>query len=121
MNFQPPDLMKFTTFENLSGPFSRYHRLAQNESACTSGRSQNHICLIGVETLPELINHSHGRQMFANKFQWNFQPMAWDCLLAWNYHKVKTEKATAKLPMSHYSFLDNVKLQYSRKWGEEKL
>ena len=41
-------------------------------------------CVFGVADLPLLVPH---REMFANKFYYDFQPLALDCLEAWIEHK----------------------------------
>ena len=60
---------------------------------CTSRYKLRNICIAGVKTLPELVTNEHEKvALFVNKFLWDFQPRAWDCINTWHYHKIVTEQ-----------------------------
>ena len=68
--------------------------------------------MIGVNTLPELITSSYGGKLFINKFPWDFQSRAWDCIQAWNFDKIKKEELTGRPVFNHYSVLNNERLKH---------
>ena len=96
--------------------FNRYKKWTSDKKHCLSGKLQRNICMIGVNTLPVLITQAYGRHLFINKFPWDFQPRAWDCILAWNFHKVKNEMLTGNTALDYYSYLNNIQLRYSRQY-----
>ena len=108
----------FFGLKNCLDHFNRYKKWIVGDKKCESNNVQRFICMIGVKTLPELISSAYGRQLFINKFPWDFQPRAWDCILAWHFHKVQEEKITGRPALDHYSFLDNIQIKYSRKETE---
>ncbi|XP_075246734.1 beta-1,3-galactosyl-O-glycosyl-glycoprotein beta-1,6-N-acetylglucosaminyltransferase-like isoform X2 [Convolutriloba macropyga] len=67
---------------------------------CKSRRIKREICMIGVKTLPELVNTYYGTALFANKFLWDFQPRAWDCMYAWHYRRQQDEYFTGRVSNS---------------------
>ncbi|XP_064597380.1 beta-1,3-galactosyl-O-glycosyl-glycoprotein beta-1,6-N-acetylglucosaminyltransferase-like [Liolophura sinensis] len=50
------------------------------------GKYHNSICIFGTDDLPSLTLQPH---LFANKFHWDFQPYAWDCLEEWHFNKTR--------------------------------
>ena len=78
------------------GMFCRYKQWEGN-GLCRSGKILRNICIIGVRTLPTLLDKAHGKYLAANKFIWKFQPMAWDCVQLWHYQKIEQEYKTKRI------------------------
>ena len=75
------------------GPYSpgwaRYKLWQPNDIKC-HGIISRQICVFSVGDLPGLI---HSPFMFANKFFYDYQPLAYDCLEGWYHKKVQAEKS----------------------------
>ena len=78
------------------GMFCRYKQWEGN-GLCRSGKILRNICIIGVRTLPTLLDKAYGKYLAANKFIWKFQPMAWDCVQLWHYQKIEQEYKTKRI------------------------
>ena len=61
------------------------------KSRCISGRIRHYICVVGAQTLPELVNTFYGTALYVNKFIWTFQSLSWDCMMTWHHSKVDQE------------------------------
>ena len=61
------------------------------------GKFVRMICHFGVGDLPAL---TASPQLFANKFSYDYQPLAYDCLEQWLFHKVRLEEAGTPLPLN---------------------
>ena len=68
-----------------------------NVSKCASGNVTRDLCMMGVNHLWKLTNWSYGRFLFVNKFLWDFQPFAWNCMLTWHWDKVRHEYKTGQV------------------------
>ena len=73
-----------------------------NKSKCPSKNLQREICMIGVKTLPEIVNKSYGRALAVNKFPWTFEPMAWDCMMTWHHNRKVQELKTGTIDPKFY-------------------
>ena len=80
---------------------------------CPSGKIQRNICMIGVNTLP-ILAQQHGKCLAINKFPWEFQPMAWDCMIAWHVDRVRKELETKTSAVNFHRFLTSSYVQYAR-------
>ncbi|THD27050.1 Glycosyltransferase 14 family member [Fasciola hepatica] len=56
---------------------------------CLSERSQRNVCIMGVRNIPTLTNRY---EFFVNKFIYDFQPLAYDCLEWWLFRKIQYER-----------------------------
>ncbi|KAK7088343.1 hypothetical protein V1264_022271 [Littorina saxatilis] len=88
------------------GNFNR-HKIWGDRSKC-AGKFVRGICHFGVGDLPRLTSSP---QLIANKFSYDHQPLAYDCLEEWYFHKVQLEEAGTPWPLndSLYSHSDMVK------------
>ena len=73
---------------------ARFKEWTYKRSECVTGNVKHAICIVGVKTLPQLVNSFYGRRIAVNKFNWKFQPRAWDCMQVWHHSKVVQEKLT---------------------------
>ena len=51
---------------------------------CLGGHFVHGVCIFGIKDLPQLVGR---RELFANKFHLDFQPLALDCLEEWLYNR----------------------------------
>ena len=86
----------------------------EDETKCVSGFVQRGICMLGVKHLSHLVNHSYGTKLIANKFPWQFQPMALDCLHAWHDEKVIREYRSRKTNLDISQFINNSYVKFAR-------
>nr|KAG5703705.1 hypothetical protein BaRGS_022994 [Batillaria attramentaria] len=77
-----------------------------------AGQWVRSVCVFGVGDLPRLTLSPH---LIANKFFYDFQPLAYDCLEEWYFHKVHLENSGRPqfLNVSLYENLDIVKNRYT--------
>ena len=87
--------------------FTRYKLWFQK---CLSGKSVRNICIFGVNDLPNLMRKAYGRSLFANKFFWDFQPMAWDCMQEWHHARIAEESRTGRSALNATHFLSRFHL-----------
>ncbi|CAH8643998.1 unnamed protein product [Dicrocoelium dendriticum] len=66
----------------------RFTKWTGKASECHSGRSVRNVCIMGINDLFTLTTAKH---MFVNKFHYDFQSIAYDCLEHWLFMKVKNE------------------------------
>ncbi|TPP56488.1 N-acetyllactosaminide beta-1 6-N-acetylglucosaminyl-transferase [Fasciola gigantica] len=57
--------------------------------SCMSKRSQRGVCIMGVRNIPKLIRRP---EFFVNKFIYDFEPLAFDCLEWWLFRKIHDER-----------------------------
>ncbi|XP_070179377.1 beta-1,3-galactosyl-O-glycosyl-glycoprotein beta-1,6-N-acetylglucosaminyltransferase-like isoform X2 [Littorina saxatilis] len=76
------------------------------------GKFVRDICHFGVGDLPLL---TKSPQLFANKFSYDHQPLSYDCLEEWYFHKVELEDAGNPPPLnvSLYEQSPMVKYRYT--------
>ncbi|KAK7104117.1 N-acetyllactosaminide beta-1,6-N-acetylglucosaminyl-transferase-like [Littorina saxatilis] len=76
------------------------------------GKIVRGICHFGVGDLPLL---TKSPQLFANKFSYDYQPLSYDCLEEWYFHKVELEDAGNPPPLnvSRYEQAPFVKYRYT--------
>ena len=86
-------------FETTSGTMDHY--------ACLSGNFMHGVCIFGVNDLPFLTSPLR-IEMFANKFYWDYQPLALDCLEYWLWNRTVWEYTTYGTP----AFPDLTNLTY---------
>lgn len=55
------------------------------------------VCHFGVGDLYRL---THTPQLFANKFSYDFMPLAYDCLEEWYFEKVRAENQGVAVPLN---------------------
>ena len=71
------------------------------------GKRVRTICIFGVGDLPSLTSR---RELFANKFHLDFEPLALDCLEEWLWNMTMDEYSErAQFDVSFYRQLDSVK------------
>ncbi|KAA0185490.1 Beta-1 3-galactosyl-O-glycosyl-glycoprotein beta-1 6-N-acetylglucosaminyltransferase [Fasciolopsis buskii] len=58
-------------------------------ATCLSRRSQRSVCIMGVRDIPLLTKRF---EFFVNKFVFDFEPLAYDCLEWWLFRKVRDER-----------------------------
>ncbi|XP_063724908.1 beta-1,3-galactosyl-O-glycosyl-glycoprotein beta-1,6-N-acetylglucosaminyltransferase 4-like isoform X2 [Symsagittifera roscoffensis] len=80
----------------------------ENSKWCPSGFIQRHICMVGVKTLPQIVNNYHGVTLAVNKFPWHFEPLAWDCLNVWHHSRVSEERRTGRVSTHFLSKLNSL-------------
>ncbi len=70
------------------------------------------VCQFGVGDLPRLTTTP---ALIANKFSYDFQPLAYDCLEKWYFDKVRQENLGLAQPLnvSLYENSDIVKYRYT--------
>ena len=85
----------------------RHKEWIQNVKKCVSGFVQRGICMLGVKHLPILVSQSFGRKFIANKFPWQFEPIAYDCMQVWHHNKVRREYETGRTAMDIGYFINN--------------
>ncbi|XP_048254127.1 beta-1,3-galactosyl-O-glycosyl-glycoprotein beta-1,6-N-acetylglucosaminyltransferase-like [Haliotis rufescens] len=74
--------------------------------SCT-GKLVHSVCVFGAGDLPMLTTRPH---LFANKFYWDFQHLALDCLEEWNYNQTRDEfLGESTFNASYYKTLEFVK------------
>ena len=61
----------------------------QGEESCR-GKFVRMICIFGVGDLPRL---HQAKELFANKFHYDYNPIAYDCMEDWYNKKVAMEKS----------------------------
>ncbi|PVD19775.1 hypothetical protein C0Q70_20266 [Pomacea canaliculata] len=67
-----------------------------DKELCT-GKWVRTVCHFGVGDLYRL---THTPQLFANKFSYDFMPLAYDCLEEWYFEKVRAENQGVALPLN---------------------
>lgn len=92
--------------------FSRYKIWDFFQKEMCSGIWKRNICQF---CLGDLYRLTHSRQLFANKFSYNYCSLAYDCLEEWYYEKVRLENInqSAKLDIAVYENSDLVKQRYT--------
>ena len=50
------------------------------------------FCILGFYDLLALTKKFYGSLLVANKFYWDFEPLAWDCMQNWHNQKMEKEK-----------------------------
>lgn len=60
--------------------------VAWGGAAKCHGKWKRSTCIFGVEDLPSLVGH---RELFANKFYYDYQPLTLECLNNWIEHKAR--------------------------------
>ncbi|ESO90431.1 hypothetical protein LOTGIDRAFT_64882, partial [Lottia gigantea] len=73
--------------DNKRQELSRY-KIWYNTKRCRSGHLYRSICIFGMADLPILTTKP---QLFANKFHYEFEPLAYDCLELWYRRKINKE------------------------------
>ncbi|KAL8594816.1 hypothetical protein ACOMHN_047533 [Nucella lapillus] len=92
---QPDSFMRYKIWQKASPTSSTSSSSSSSSSASSSssspcsGRFVRFICHFGVGDLSRLVGSS---KMFANKFTYNFQPLAYDCLDLWLIRKMQEEE-----------------------------
>ena len=61
-----------------------------------------------------MTTESYGRQLFANKFIWDFQPAAWDCMNVWHHVKMERERLKGKTAMDTSYFTTSSYIKHTR-------
>ncbi|KAK7088332.1 hypothetical protein V1264_022261 [Littorina saxatilis] len=77
--------------------FARYKMWSHANIHPCGGTFVRHICQFGIKDLPHLASSS---KLFANKFTFNYHPLAQVCILQWYRHKVGLEEAGEPLPIN---------------------
>ena len=85
----------------------RHKEWTYNSGRCVSKFVQRGICMLGVKHLPILVSQSYGRKFIANKFPWQFEPIAYDCMQVWHHNKVRREYETGRMAMDIGYFINN--------------
>ncbi|XP_070191917.1 N-acetyllactosaminide beta-1,6-N-acetylglucosaminyl-transferase-like [Littorina saxatilis] len=77
-----------------------------------AGKFIRNICQLGVGDLPRLTSSPF---LIANKFLYDYQPLAYDCLEKWYFDKVRLENLglAESINVSLYENSDIVKLRYT--------
>ena len=89
------------------------------ESDLCAGKWVRTVCHFGVGDLPRL---TATPALIANKFSYDFQPLAYDCLEKWYFDKVRHE-GLAPAPSIHLASYENsliVRYRYTgpvKVWG----
>ena len=100
-----------------SDSFTRYKVWTEEPVHPCAGKFVRMICHFGVGDLPRLTTSP---QMFANKFTYHYQPLAYDCLEEWYFHKIQLEEAGRPLPLN-LSLYEHSKLVKNRYTGPVKI
>ena len=86
-----------------------------------SGKFVRHICHFGMREVATL---AHSRHLVANKFTYNFYPLAYDCTEQWYFDRVRKEEETGVVDINtrHYSNMEIVctrteKSESDRQWN----
>ncbi|VDP67315.1 unnamed protein product [Echinostoma caproni] len=75
---------------NESDPRSMFvGRYVEWYTTCLSKKSRRAVCIMGVKNIPKLTRR---QEFFVNKFIYDFQPLAYDCLEWWLFTKVSHER-----------------------------
>ncbi|VDP71724.1 unnamed protein product [Echinostoma caproni] len=69
-----------------------------NATDCPSRYAVHGVCIFGARDVPILIEQPH---LFANKFFWNFEPVAYTCMEYWLVKRIQYERIFRSL---HPSF-----------------
>ncbi|XP_070172951.1 beta-1,3-galactosyl-O-glycosyl-glycoprotein beta-1,6-N-acetylglucosaminyltransferase-like isoform X2 [Littorina saxatilis] len=106
----PGSLSEHMNFSH-SDSFTRYKVWSFQKYLPCGGRFVREICHLGVEDLQRLTTSS---QMFANKFSYNYQPLAYDCLEEWLFWKIRREEEgrAVSLNLSLYESSVLTRLRY---------
>ncbi|VDP67314.1 unnamed protein product [Echinostoma caproni] len=64
-------------------------RFAHWYGPCLSKYARHAVCIMGVRNIPNLIRR---QEFFVNKFIYDFQPLAYDCLEWWLFTKISHER-----------------------------
>ena len=83
----------------------------QHNAQC-AGKWVRMVCHFGVGDLPRL---TATPSLIANKFSYDYQPLAYDCLEKWYFDKVRQENLGLAKPLnvSLYEDSDMVKYRYA--------
>ncbi|XP_041372655.1 beta-1,3-galactosyl-O-glycosyl-glycoprotein beta-1,6-N-acetylglucosaminyltransferase-like [Gigantopelta aegis] len=69
-----------------------------------AGKTVRAVCVFGIGDLPLLVNR---KELFANKFHFDFQPYALDCVEEWHYNRTRDEySGILRFDDSYYRQLD---------------
>ncbi|XP_025076189.1 beta-1,3-galactosyl-O-glycosyl-glycoprotein beta-1,6-N-acetylglucosaminyltransferase-like [Pomacea canaliculata] len=60
----------------------------KNYTGVCDGKAVRNICHFGVGDVPRMVVSPH---LFANKFSYDYMPLAYDCVEEWYWHKVHLE------------------------------
>nr|KAG5701523.1 hypothetical protein BaRGS_000919 [Batillaria attramentaria] len=89
---------KFGVPGSFMGNMTSGNRVALNRwkvwdwgAARCGGRFVRGVCQFGLRDIPLLVRARH---MVANKFSYDYQPLGYDCIEQWYFHKVHSEHTT---------------------------
>lgn len=101
-----PFLTRYTLWNFWSSPLSCKLQNSVCSNPCR-GKYVRMVCIFSIRDLPGMTSQPH---LFANKFHWDYEPLARQCLEEWHYNRTRQPRLfNTNLNMSYYRNLSFVK------------